>query len=280
MAVKTLEVKSNFSEKTGNRPSPAIWAPFRSQLIGSVPGKFGKDIYFPPEKTTIPAFASGVSQFGWTTFQSTSVLIRGNPNEPGVIRFSTMDAANKAGVLTGDGNVGASVQLSTTSKASVLFEVAVKKSVIANNGVSFFAGLTAPGMAAGATTLLADTTHELADVNAIGFQVLAADGDTVNFVYRASGQALQTPIAGLVDMEAGEWVNLGFIYDPYAPSENRLKVFANNIEHVTKVTGADVALATFPKDVGLTATVAAKVGSAGTSGVFDLGFLRLGYSNA
>ncbi|MEM6365598.1 MAG: hypothetical protein AAF745_14310, partial [Planctomycetota bacterium] len=53
--------------------------------------------------------------------------------------------------------------------------------------------------------------------------------------------------------------NVGFIYDPGAPSSQKIKIFINNVEQATKVTADEIAAATFPdgSDLAMCASVIA-----------------------
>ena len=51
---------------------------------------------------------------------------------------------------------------------------------------------------------------------------------------------------------ADTYVKAGFIYDPTAPANKRIKVFVDNVESSTYVTSTLIAAATFPDAEALT----------------------------
>jgi hypothetical protein len=210
---------------------------------------------------------------GLTTHAGTGCTVGGTPDlAGGGVRISMDGTANdEANWGPAEAN-SAPYAISTASDVGrVAFEIRLKKSLVSNNSLAFVAGLGKKGLVADA--LLADSTGALADVDFIGFQVLNAAGGTVNFVYRKTGQALQTAIAGVATMTADTFVKLGFVYEPRAESSKRIRVLVNGVESTTYVTGTNIAAATFPLAVALNPIVGALVGSGAAAATLDTDWL-------
>lgn len=263
MAVNTIMLQNNRSSDTNAGPSPAIW--------GSCPRATFRDdpsvgYIFKPDLYNCPVFATTVAQMGLITLQDTGVTIQGDPTQPGVMQWGGMDADNDAGIITAAGNVGTAFVISDSDARELWYEIGLRKSVVTNNSMGFFAGLSEEGMATATNTLLATDSAALADKDLIGFHVDQADGDSIDFVYNKAGAGgVTVKISGLSAMVAATWIKLGFKYVPSAPTEKRIKIYVNNVENATYVTGANIAAATFPDGEELVPTLAFKKGEAAIS---------------
>lgn len=259
-AVNTVMLENNLTADTNASPSPAIWGWCPRAEWRDDPSK---GYIFKPDLYNAPVFATTVSQMGLISLQDTGVTIQGDPTQPGVLQWGGQDADNDCGVLTSAGGVGTTFNISTTDQRKLAFEVGLRKSVITNNSMAFFAGLTEEAMNAATNTLLATDTAALGDKDLIGFHVTQAAGSTVTFVYNKAGAGgVTVKIASLATMVAATWIKLGFLWDPDAPADKRIKIFVNNICQSTYVTGANVAAATFPNGEELVPTLAFKKGEA------------------
>jgi hypothetical protein len=118
------------------------------------------------------------------------------------------------------------------------------------------------GVSVAKTLCLTDDDAALGAFSFIGFHVDQADGDALDFTYKAEGQTAVVTIAGLDVIVADTYMKLGFVYDPDAPAAKRIKVFLNNVEQSTYVTATNIATATFPDAEPMAMVWAAKVGAA------------------
>jgi hypothetical protein len=123
----------------------------------------------------------------------------------------------------------------------LVFEARVRMSDLVGNR---FIGLGEEAFAADSAITDAGA---LVDKDWIGFFALEGAPTILKFGYKKSGQTVQVPIAsGLQTLAVDTWYKMGFIYDPLAPTSERIKVFVDNVENITKVTGTNIAAATFP----------------------------------
>lgn len=226
---------------------------------------YGRDGY-----TYFNDFLTGAA--GLTTSAGTGCTVTGNAQAGGAIRISMDGTANDEASF-GPADAGSAPYAFgiTSSLGKVAYEIRLRKSLITNNSLAFVAGLGAAGLVADNT--LADSTGALADTNFVGFQVLNAAGATVNFVWRASGQTLQTGISGVATLTAATYVSLGFVYDPTDVPAKRIRVFVNGVENATGITSTQMAAATFPSAVQLNPLVACIVGSGAAAVTLDADWL-------
>jgi len=118
------------------------------------------------------------------------------------------------GTLGGQASVqwggGAFVISSTTgSNRDLIFEAAVRQSYVDGpQDLAWFVGLAEPGSAVSGFA-----TSGLADKDLIGVYSSGNATGAVDFVYRKSGSAIQTPGSVIWTIGTG-WVHIGFEYDP------------------------------------------------------------------
>lgn len=174
------------------------------------------------------------------------------------------DADNDEGVLSTHGPL---FQVSDTAGAEkrLWFEARWAKASIANNALATFLGLGfdhGDGVPLSKTLCLTDDDANLGAFSYLGFHVDQADGDAVDFVYKAEGGAQTVKIAGVHVPVAATFVQLGFMFDPFAEAAKRIKVYVDGVEQSTYVTATNIATATFPDAEPLGMVWCAKVGAA------------------
>ena len=176
----------------------------------------------------------------------------------GVLQLNTDATDNDSIDVMYGGNVG-NVKITSGGTASVAFDCRVRMTESPTAHNEFF-GLTANGSAAdnGFFTDAGAT----ADRGCIGFTLLEGDTTKVEFTYKKAGQTAVIT-SGLTSHVGGEWVSLGFIFDPAENSVfKRLKLFVNNQEQSTYFTTTQIAAATFPSAVILGGGFSLKNGGA------------------
>lgn len=246
---------------TGNDgigPSDIIWGRFMKHANTRQARTLELDF-----TSEMPTFASAVGQLGALTYQDTGVTIQGSSVLDAGLEIAGNDADNDEGVIGSAAGAIAVISDTEADKKMVGFEISVSKASIADNALSFFAGLMEPGQV-GANALV-DDTGAVKDADFVGFSCLAADGDALSTVYRKAGGALQTVKADAATLVAGEYVKLGMVYDPSAPAERKITFYVNGVDTGTYVTATDIAAATFPDGETLGWVFATKVGAAAES---------------
>ena len=209
---------------------------------------------------------------GLTTYAGTGCTVTGSTDLAGGGVRMYFDGTANDEVSWGPGDATtAPYIINTTGTGKVAFEIRIMKSIVTNNSLAFVAGLGKRGLVA--DNLLADSTGALADVDFVGFQVLQAAGATVNFVWRKTGQTLQTGISGVATLTASGYARLGFVYDPQETASKRIRVFVDGVENATGITSTQVAAATFPSAVALNPVVGGIVGSGAAAVLSDTDWL-------
>ncbi len=255
----------------GRGLSPAIW-----QAYGFTGGNLGdpslKPFFF-DDFANLGLMASTVSQGGYITLQEGSSTIQqaaeadNSEGEFGVLEVAVIDADNEeASIELGSGKAGL-VRIDDTAgeRAVVAFEARIKRTTVTDNHLAFSIGLGQPGWAI--TNALADDDGGLyanGTMKAfVGFETLTASNEEVDVVYSfASGSKVAiTDNAGTA--VAATWMKLGFVFDPNAASDKKMKFFIDGVEitYDTAVTDVVIAAATaFPTDVELTPVLLTKNG--------------------
>ena len=233
--------------------SPALWSRLTEQLSGGHKRAFlvGDDFACPKAANTYVDLYSEVAHTGYI---DTGGTIVGLADEKGGVLALNVDAtgANEETHLSaGDGTIQLGQISDTAADAHLtVFEARYKVSSIANSGMPHFVGLASPGLAGDNT--IVDTTGALISTGAfLGFRTLL-DGDSIDFVYQAASQTLQTVVTGAHVPVADTFVKVGWVYDPDAPTAYRIRGYVNNAELGTYVTGTNIAAATFPDAEALT----------------------------
>jgi hypothetical protein len=161
-------------------------------------------------------------------------------------------ANEEIGVCAGDGTQQLG-QISDTAGAAYMtaFEARFKVNNITNGKAGVFVGLAQPGIVANGGIIDTDG-GPMANKAAIGFNILADDGDSLDFCYQGASQTRQDKIAGIKAPVVDTYIKAGFLYVPSAPAAKRIRVYVDNVENETCVTAANIAAATFPDAEALT----------------------------
>lgn len=252
--------------QAGRLMNPLLWRHAQGQMLAPDGTLRGRVII--EDFTTFGGLvASNVGQYSgeaghYTSYEDTGGSIKQLATEPtGVIRLLTDNTDNDENWLCSGGATSILGMISDTAGSDKLtgFSARVRPNFVADNEMAWFVGLTEEGLAAADTK--ADNTGVLADKDFIGFDVVQANGDALNVVYRKSGGAQQTVISGVQALTAATWYNVGLLYDPKAPTTQRIKFFVDNVVQSTYVTGANIAAATFPDGEELNFLIGMKNGS-------------------
>jgi len=240
-------------------PSPRLWG----RVFGAAMPPDGQKRLFLVSDDFAAVHNSGtvtdlVSEHPYVIYASdtSNHKVQGMADEEGGVLQLYIDASASAneecGVEAGDA-VGQLGQISDTSGDDHLtaFECRLKVSSITTGKLALIAGLASPATAVDGGVI--DTTGgPKADKAFIGFQILADDGDSMDFCYQGASQTRQDKITGVHVPVADTFVKLGFVYDPSAPASKRITVYVDNEEQSTYVTSTNIAAATFPDAEALT----------------------------
>lgn len=261
MAVKPIPYRPTLGSDTTRNFSQAIWGdcPVAAIKEGSIPGVIVEDDF--------ENFAQHISDQDtqkYSSYIDTGVTIKQLAGvDYGVIEIAGNDADNDEGVLSGYAPVF-NIQDAKAS-GQLWYETRWKKASVADNALASFMGLAydfGDGVPVSKTLCLTDDDGALGAFSFIGFHVDQADGDALDFVYKAEGQTAVVKIAGVQALAADTWYKLGFVYNPRAIADERIKIYINGAMQSTYVTETNIATATFPDNEGLAPVWAAKVGAA------------------
>ena len=261
--------RGSFRSGTGNL-SPELWChalgnalPADGQNSGVLMGDdFSNFVGLTPAisgTTALPSATVPSSGYGLYMDTATSACSI-NPKSTAIntCRIATGATDNHEAWMQSNGGIGGNCKFDDTILA---FEAVFSVAQIAANTGAAFVGLGQPGMAA-ANAKVDDTGVIVASKSLIGFDTVQAAPQTANFVFQDASGSLVTHIAGVKTLVADTLVNLGFIYDPGAKASQRLKIFVDNVEQSTYVTGSVLEGATFPYQDILSFVVGIKNGSA------------------
>ena len=241
-------------------PSPNIWADLPRDIQDP---NVGFELF--DDFTNFSQHISDQDTQQYASYIDTGVTLKQLPGVVGgQVQVAGNDADNDEGVLSTHGPL-AQVSDTAGDDRKLWFEARIKKASVANNGVSFFIGLAfdhGSSVPLSAAEALVDNTGALGAFSYIGFHVDAADGDALNFVYKAEGQSQVDHIAGVQALAADTFYKVGFKYDPKADTSKRIAVYVDGTEQTTYVTGTNIAAATFPDAEPLGLCLATKVGAA------------------
>jgi hypothetical protein len=193
--------------------------------------------------------------------------LTGTAGVGGAIELAGNDADNDEGVLSTHGP--AFMVSDTAAQAKKLwFEARFKKASIANNALAIFLGLAfdhGSSEKLSKTLCLTDDDGALGAFSYLGFHVDQANGDAIDAVYKAEGQAQTVNKAGIHVPVADTYVKLGLKYDPLASAAKRIKWYVDGVEQSTYVTATQIAAATFPDAEPLALVWCGKVGTGAES---------------
>lgn len=163
----------------------------------------------------------------------------------GAVRLTTGATADDACSITSVG--GAFVMhadTATSDKRRLWFEARVRCTSITDNAGSWFVGLAQE--AATDDTVIDDADpHALVANDYLGFVVLEADNNAINFVASKNGEAAQTLTSGVAVPVADTYLKLGFTYNPSGGGE-RIAAYVNGAKHATTFSGSTTTAANFP----------------------------------
>lgn len=248
-------------QANGVGPSPRVW----SNVIGqeSSPDGFTNGRYVGDNFLNFGQVAAAADNHqGYGAYVDTGNTIKQLADDNGGVQFATDATDNDESWLTTGGNFGALGRISdaTGEDKLTIFEASVTLGQIGDNGGAPFVGLAAPGSAVADSKV--DDTGALGMGHYIGFDGVHADGDAINFVYKAAGETAQTLISGIHVPVAGTKVKLGFVYDPRFKDSEKIKVYVDNVENATKVTSTLIAADEFPDAEWLAFLIGIKNGGA------------------
>lgn len=237
--------------QAGRTLSPRLWAHATGQALapdGLLRGTFLYDDFVNFGATT--AVSTNVGRYAsaggaYYTFEDTGASVSQiATNRKGVIALTTDADDNQEVNLTTGGNTGGLGLISDTAGDDKLqiFEARFSVSQIVTQNI--FIGLAEEGLAV--TDGIIDDSGDHTSKDMIGFSVNEDAASTLVFSYRKAGQTEQFPITSLATLAASTFVNVGWVYDPQAKTTERIKIYYNNEENATKVTGANISAATFP----------------------------------
>lgn len=203
---------------------------------------------------TYASFAGGYKSYEDTGNSIAQIVASG-----GVVRITTDTTDNDESWIQSGYSAGTLGAISATagSDKKMIFEARFRLGQIVTQNV--FVGLAEEGCAA--ADFVSDA-GAIGDKDQIGFQILEGASTTLKFVYKKAGQTAQTVISSLKTVAASTWYKVGFVYDPAAPTSKRIKVYLDNVEQSTYVTGTNIAAATFPADQQLAFLAGVKNGAA------------------
>lgn len=260
------------SERSDRWFSPNIWGdcPIEAIVNGTIPGRVFQDDFagVVPNTSAGAGATAGLGTAGYFLYGDTGVTVKAQAGvEEGVLEVAGNDADNDESVLS-TGSPSFMVSDTAADAKKLWFEARVKKASVADNACAVFIGLAwdhGDGVSVAKTLCLTDDDANLGAFSFLGFHVDQANGDAMDFVYKAEGQAQTVLIAGVEVPVADTFSKVGFVYDPDAPAAKRIKVFINNVEQTTYVTATNIAAATFPDAEPLAMVWAVKVGAAAES---------------
>jgi len=269
--MKSVMVRHNLTTDTTRRPSPNIWADCPVLDLIENPER---GLYFWDDFQNFPKHSTAQQVQKYASYIDTGVTIQQIATDRyGVLQIAGDDADNDEGSITTGGNTGGLAVIGDSgAEGKLWFEARIAKSTIADNGKAFFVGLAEEGLA-GADTLVNDT-GAFADKDCFGFRVLQDNGEEVDLVWKKAGQTVQE-VANIATMAADTYIKLGFIFDPSAPTTKRIRLFINNVEYTTYITGTNIAAATFPDGEELALLLATKVGTGSLTTTFNMDWWRL-----
>ena len=267
-------LKRNLSaELTDRLPSPNIWGGVPIEMIRNRTklGTFFDDDFDVHCPNTDAGLFEGAGESpgkGYCFYGDTGVTSKAQAGVVGGVLEIAGNAADNDEFVMSGGAPSFNISDTAADAMPVCFEGRIKKASIADNACAFFLGLAwdhGDGVSVAKTVCLTDDDGALGAFSFIGFHVDQANGDAVDFVVKAEGQAQTVIKAGVEVPVADTWMKLGFMHDPDFDTTKRIKLFVNNVEQSTYVTATQIATATFPDAEPLAPVFAVKVGAAAES---------------
>lgn len=257
--------RNNFSADTNRNPSPNLWTSVPQLEI--IQGKKNGLLFFDDFENFSQHITDQDVQKYASYIDSSATIKQLAGVVGGVAEMANNGTDNDETVLATHGPM---VQLSTTASTAfrTVFECRWKKASVANNAHAAFIGLAfdhGNGVPLSKTLCLTDDDGALGAFSFLGFHVDHADGDALDFVYKAAGQSAVVLIAGVQALAADTYYKLGFDFDPRAGVDYRIKVCVDNEFSTTYGTHTQMSAATFPDDEPLGLCWAGKVGAGAAS---------------
>jgi hypothetical protein len=257
-----------YNGETGRGPSPAIWGDLTKIRDDSLQGKcsFLYDDFteghnidntantptgIAGEGASLSYCDDGASFASVTTVPDLGVAL-------GEVATAGNDADNdEVNIQFGRGFQGR-IDNASGNTGALFFEARIKTASIADNGCSFFIGLSS--LAPAANNLLDNSGAFAAASDFIGFRTLAADGDVLEYVHQAASQTVNT-VGDAATLVADDYVKVGLAYRPGAVTD-KVTFYVNGAALGTTVTESQMDEATFPEGVILRPVLFTKVGTA------------------
>lgn len=193
-----------------------------------------------------------------------------NPGAGGVLRITTgaTDDEEAAFQFCGVGGEPFFVSDTAANARDLIFESRFRTSTITNSELSIYIGLAECAMAVAdaLTTGAGNNPHIMNNVATLGFFRSEGDGDDLEWIYGANGQATQSASAAKQQnfavttagtaLVADTWYKVGFRY--YAGS-GVITPFFNGTPYTSdNITAANIAAATFPDGEGMSPIVSTR----------------------
>lgn len=186
--INTVKFQQNRTALTERLPSPAIWANCPVLEILERPGS---GVHFFDDFLNLSQHVSDQSVQTYDSYIDTGVTIKQLAGvDYGVAEMAGNDADNDEGVLSGHGPIVNIQDVGASGK--LWFECRWKKASVSDNAHAAFMGLAfdhGDGVSIAKTLALTDDDGALGAFSYLGFHVDQADGDALDFVYKAEGQS-------------------------------------------------------------------------------------------
>lgn len=280
--------QQNFSAyNTADRHNQAaIWGDFPYQNRFRFPTQW---IYWFDDFTFVPSLTSAttaVNRWPYMSYIDTSdtIVALATTKTIGVLRLSVAATDNNAPVITLSGDASVAFMLddnTTADRRKLWFDARWKKSIVTDNGVSIFMGLSEEARSVNNGLMTDDDGLPITTIDVVGFNVLQDNGEELDFVWQKASAAKQehaalvtTTNSAATGLAADTYIKTGFKYDPEEPTATRMGIYINNIEDANHLTGTQMAAATFPDGEELVFAAGAKVG-AGAAATFDIDWIEI-----
>lgn len=221
----------------GGSPSPIIWADCPITRIREDGIGYGFHEEF--DDWTTPA-TTQVHDGWYTFFDGNTAAVRIIPVAGGALELFVSTDNEEACTAKVGTLLGAPFRIETLANTGkkLWFECRVKRSVITDARGGFFIGLA--DEAACADEFMADAGNDFADDDFIGFWSDETDDSTgahVHTICQKNGAAFDTIEDTFATMVAGEYMNMGFVYDPNAPDAKHISFYKDGVRSGTYVGG-------------------------------------------
>lgn len=206
------------------RPSPIIWADCPVIAFLKDPGKgfhVFDDFLECPGATTV----AGSRWYAYIIGSGSLVLADG---EKGELQFDHADSDNEEVTITTGNNTTGCITPANNSEKKWWFEVRVKVESITTDHTAMFVGLAQEGQAVINSPIEDDATHDVNDIDHVGFHIASDDGDGINFVWSLNGQTAQVT-ADVQTAVSDTYYRLGFKYDP---NDNKVHCYVDGVENI------------------------------------------------